>query len=248
MTTAIDNPRLLEIAYDWAADDYLRSLPLEHFLESTDQSTQREITLESLALVRSLRPDFQVFSELLIQYPKTGQEPRPGRKRRTPQRVVPDNMVVIWPEPLTKLKAFHTPLQPVLPTIVMEYVSTGNKRKDYYDNFRRYRDDLRIPYYLLFEPDDQSLKVFHLEEGKYIPIEPNDEGRLAIPDMELEVGLVDGWVRYWHRGVQLALPGELMNQLRAKDDQLGAARERIREKDSEIARLREELAKLKQQQ
>jgi len=67
--------------------------------------------------------------------------------------VVPDNMVVIWPEPLTGLKAFHTPLQPVLPTMVMEYVSESNKRKDYDDNFRRYRDDLHVPYYLLFDPE-----------------------------------------------------------------------------------------------
>lgn len=239
MTTAIESTRLVQLAYDWAADDYLRSLPLEHFMESTDQSTQREITLESLALVRAVRPDFQVFSELLIQYPIS------TKKKRTPERVVPDNMVVIWPEPLTGLKAFHTPLQPVLPTIVMEYVSASNRRKDYDDNFRRYRDDLHVPFYLLFEPENQSLNVFHLEDGKYVEIAENDAGHLAISELELEVGLIDGWVRYWHRGALLSLPGELLNQLRAKDDQLDAARERIREQATENARLRDELAKLK---
>ena len=239
MTTAIESTRLVQLAYDWAADDYLRSLPLEHFMESTDQSTQREITLESLALVRAVRPDFQVFSELLIQYPIS------TKKKRTPERVVPDNMVVIWPEPLTGLKAFHTPLQPVLPTMVMEYVSASNRRKDYDDNFRRYRDDLHVPFYLLFEPENQSLNVFHLEDGKYVEIAENDAGHLAIPELELEVGLIDGWVRYWHRGALLSLPGELLNQLRAKDDQLDAARERIREQATENARLRDELARLK---
>ena len=239
MTTAIESTRLVQIAYDWAADDYLRSLPLEHFMESTDQSTQRKITLESLDLVQAVRPDFQVFSELLIQYPIS------TKKERTPERVVPDNMVVIWPEPLTGLKAFHTPLQPVLPTMVMEFVSASNRRKDYDDNFRRYRDDLHVPFYLLFEPENQSLNVFHLEDGKYAKIAKNDAGRLAIPELELEVGLIDGWVRYWHRGALLSLPGELLNQLRAKDDQLDAARERIREQAAENARLRNELAKLK---
>lgn len=187
-----------------------------------------------------------MFSELLIQYPK------PGSKKRTPERVVPDNMVVIWPEPIEGLKAFHTPLQPVLPTMVMEYVSESNRRKDYDRNFRRYRDDLHVPYYLLFEPENQSLIVYHLEDGKYVKLASNEAGRLAIPELELEVGLVDGWVRYWHRGVLLSLPGELLNQLREKDDQLDAAREQIREKTSaltaaetENARLREELARLK---
>jgi len=248
MVPVIESRRLLEITYNWAADDYLRSLPLEHFMESTDQSTQRKITLESLDLVCAERPDFQVFSELLIQYLL------PHSTRSRPERVVPDNMVIVWPEPIDKLKAFHLELQPVGPTLVMEYVSESNKRKDYEDNFARYRDHLHVPYYLLFEPDAQKLKVLHLEEGKYEPVAANAAGRLAIPELELEVALLDGWVRYWHRGTLLALPGELLNQLRAKDDQLDAALEQIHEKtqrvvaaEAENARLREELAKLKGQ-
>ena len=78
-----------------------------------------------------------------------------------------------------------------------------------------------------------------------VGIAENDAGRLTIPDLELEVGLIDGWVRYWHRGALLSLPGELLNQLRAKDDQLDAARERISDQEAENARLRDELAKLK---
>ena len=229
------------IEYDRAAEEYLLELPLEYFAQTTEQAYQHFVTNSSLGLLKAVRPDFQVFSELLIQYPIS------TKKKRTPERVVPDNMVVIWPEPLSGLKAFHTPLQPVLPTMVMEYVSASNRRKDYDDNFRRYRDDLHVPYYLLFEPENQSLSVFHLEDGKYVKIAKNDAGRLAIPNLELEVGLIDGWVRYWHRGVLLSLPGELLNQLRAKDDQLDAARERIREQAAENARLRDELAKLKAQ-
>ena len=253
MPKVIESKRLLQITYDWAADDYLRSLPLEHFMESTDQSTQREITVESLALVRAVRPDFQVFNELLIQYLL------PGSKRSKPERVVPDNMVIVWPEPIDKLKAFHLELQPVGPTLVMEYVSESNRRKDYEDNLRRYRDDLHVPYYLLFEPANQALDVFRLQDEKYGKVPRNEAGRLAIPELELEVGLIDGWVRYWHRGALLALPGELLHIIRSKDDQLDAALEEIHEKamvaeksekralaaEAEIARLREELAKFK---
>lgn len=222
-------------------------------MESTDQSTQRKITLESLDLVHAVWPEFQVFSELLIQYPLGDSKPS------KPERVVPDNMVIVWPKPIDKLKAFHTPLQPVLPTLVMEYVSESNRRKGYEENLTRYRDHLHIPYYLLFEPESQTLDVFHLVDAGYERVAPNAAGRLAIPELELEVGLIDGWVRYWHRGALLALPGELLNQLRAKDNQLDAALERIHQKtlaadqseqralaaEAENARLREELAKLK---
>ncbi len=77
---------LLEYAYRKAELDYLRSLPLEHFMESTSQSNQRKITLASLALVQARRPDFQLFNELLVQYPLP--------KSTKFGQVVPDNMVV----------------------------------------------------------------------------------------------------------------------------------------------------------
>src|SRR5471032_107425 len=103
-----ETPRmLLSVRYYEAAQYYLRKLPLEHFMESTPQATQREITLESLAIVRSRRPDFQVFNELLVQYPV------PRRKR--PGQVVPDNMVVIHPETIDAEGSYDVPLQPVAP-------------------------------------------------------------------------------------------------------------------------------------
>ena len=251
------DPARTQLIYDWAADRYLQSLPLEHFMESTEQSMQREITLESLALVRAIRPEFQVFSELLIQYPIPGEDPD------EPARVVPDNMVILWPKPLPPLKSFHVPNQKARPTLVMEYISQSNRRKDYEDNCKKYERDLKVPYYLVFDPEKQELSVFHLRRGKYVAVVANAASRLAIPELELEVAIVDRWVRFWHRGELLALPGELSNQLKAKDDQLAASREQLavsREQlslaneakrlsehraiaaEAEIARLREELA------
>jgi hypothetical protein len=98
---------LLQVRYYDAAQEYLRKLPLEHFMESTPQATQRKITLESLDLVHARRPDVQVFNELLVQYPL------PRRKR--PGQVVPDNMVVIHPEPIDTDGSYDVQLQPVGP-------------------------------------------------------------------------------------------------------------------------------------
>src|SRR5205807_5674680 len=84
-----ETPRiLLGVRYYQAAQDYLRKLPLEHFMESTPQATQREITLASLALVRAQRTDVHVYNELLVQYRKP--------RRKKPAQVVPDNMVVVY--------------------------------------------------------------------------------------------------------------------------------------------------------
>src|SRR5438874_4881326 len=105
---ATTKPRaLIALAYEEAAQEYLRSLPLEHFMEATPQATQREITLESMALVKARRSDVHVFNELLVQYP----ERRSGETRQ----VVPDNMVVVWPESIVAVGSYDLPLQPVGP-------------------------------------------------------------------------------------------------------------------------------------
>src|SRR5438874_434765 len=113
---------LLEIRYYEAAQEYLRKLPPEHFMEATPQATQRKITLESLDLVQARRPEVQVFNELLVQYPL------PRRKR--PGQVVPDNMIVIHDKPIKADGSYDVPLQPAPPFCMLEYVSKSNRRKD----------------------------------------------------------------------------------------------------------------------
>src|SRR5262249_21185962 len=78
--------KLQEVAYEREAQAYLRSLPLEHFMEATAQAKQRKITLASLTLLEARRRDVKVFNELLVQYPRRGQ--------RKLGQVVPDNMLV----------------------------------------------------------------------------------------------------------------------------------------------------------
>ena len=196
---------LLEVRYYQAAQDYLRGLPLEHFMEAVPQATQRKITLESLDLVHARRPDVHVFNELLVQYPLPRQK-RPGQ-------VVPDNMVVVHAEPLNAEGSYDIPLQPARPFWMLEYVSKNNRREDYDDNLDKYEHQLKVPYYLLFQPDVQELTLYHHTGRKYVSVKPNDAGRLALPELELEVALLDGWVRYWFRGQLLPLPAELQRQL-----------------------------------
>lgn len=111
MTT--QKPRtLLRIEYESAAEVSLKRLKLKHFMEAAAQGRQREIALESLALVTARRPDVQVFNELLVQYPRRGP--------RKIGQVVPDNMVVIWPEPIKASGSYDLPLQPVCPFWMLE--------------------------------------------------------------------------------------------------------------------------------
>jgi Uma2 family endonuclease len=219
-------PRVMvEIDYEEAARQYMRRLPPEHFMEATPQAAQREITLESLALVKAHRPDVHVFNELLAQYPL------PRRKR--PGQVVPDNMVVLHPEPLDVEGSFIVHLQPARPFWMIEYISRNNPRKDYIDNMSKYEHDLKVPYYLWFIPETQEMMLFQHTGEKFVSVQPNHQGRLEIPELELEVGLHGDWMRYWFRGKLLPLPAEL--------EQARFALEK------EVARLRAENERLKKE-
>lgn len=188
--------------YDLEAQQYLAALPLEHFMEAVPQSRQREITVQSFALLKLKRPDLQYYNELLVQYPHK------GRLRK----VVPDNMVVLGPPTEPDLASYPVELEPAPPFWMLEYVSPRNPRKDYVDNFQKYEQELRVPYYLLFEPDRQALSVYRHDGERYMRLEPDANGRVAIEELELEIGLKDRWVRFWYQGELLRLPGELEDE------------------------------------
>jgi Uma2 family endonuclease len=229
---------IIAVTYEEYAREYLRKLPLEHFMEGTDQATQRAITLESLALVTARRPDFHVYNELLVQYPLGGRKKRPGQ-------VVPDNMVVITTERLTAETCFNTPIEPAGPFWVMEYVSKSNKRKDYEDNLKKYEQDLKVPYCLIFYPETQDLSLYRHNGEKYVTVKPNGHGRCAIPELEIEVALLDGWVRYWYKGELLPLPAELQHELDEALRRAELAERRATDLEKELRAAQEELARLR---
>ncbi len=226
MSTAL--PPLLRLRYAEAAEAYLRSLPLEHFMEAVTQSTQRKITVVSMDLVRVHRPEIQTFSELLVQYPL-------GRKQVIRQ-VVPDNCSVVHEEPIRAEGSFDVPFQPGRPFLVMEYVSKNSKRKDYEENHRVYERELKVPYYLVFYPEIQELTLFRLRAGRYGTVKPGANGRLAIPRLELEVAIHEDWVRFWFRGELLPLPAELQREL---DDTRRRLAEQTRRADEQTRRAEE---------
>jgi Uma2 family endonuclease len=228
---------LLKLEYARAATEYLKRLPPEHFMESTKQADQREITLASFRLVTTDWPDFQFFNELLVQTRK--------RRSRGLVQVVPDNMVVLHPEKIRADGSYDVEIQPAGPFWVLEYISKSNPRKDYEDSYRKYEKDLKVPYYLLFYPDEQELTLFHRGRARYVSVKPNTQGRLALPEAEMEVAILDGWVRYWFRGRLLPLPADLLRSLNEANRRAEVEARRAEAAEAEVARLRAELERVR---
>ncbi len=234
---SIGTPSMVRLKnlYEHAEQEYLHSLPLEHFMEGTDHAHQRTITIESFSVICAQRPDIRFFNELLIQYPI-------GDDIRKPGQVVPDNFVAISAEPLDIDGNFGTPLQPVGPFLVLEYVSRHTKRKDYVENYRKYERELKVPYYLLFYPHNLELNVYRMVEDRYVAVKPNAAGRLEVPELELEVALYDDWVRFWFRGKLVSLPGEMLQSLNLAQNQLLVANDQLAARDEQLGTTQAELS------
>jgi hypothetical protein len=228
MMKRIATPPLTERDYQRAAEEYLARLPPEHFMEATPQSTQRRITLGSFDHLRVFRPDVHLFNELLLQYPfgdGLGQ-------------VVPDNMAVVSEEPIRDTGSFNLPFETARPFLVLEYVSPYSQRKDYKDSFHKYEKELKVPYCLMFYPERQDLRVYRHARGRYQQLKPNAAGRYAIPELELEAGLLHGWVRFWYRGRLLELSSELQQQLDVEKARADREKQRADAAEAELDRLR----------
>jgi len=237
---ATTRPRpLVALAYEEAAQEYLRSLPLAHFMEATPQATQRKITLESSDLLSARRADVHVFNELLVQYPR--------QRQRRPGQVVPDNMVVLADEPIEAETSFNVPLEPAGPFWVLEYVSKHNKRKDYEKSFEQYERELKVPYYLVFYPEAEDLTLYRHNGKKYVTVKPDKHGRYPIPPLEIEVMILDGWVRFWHKGRLLPLPTELQREFDAANRRANEAERRATEADNRAADLERRLERAEQE-
>jgi Uma2 family endonuclease len=222
--------------YEEAARVYMRGLPLEHFAESVGQGRQREITLASLSLLEARRPDVQVFNELLVQYPH-------GRRRQVRQ-VVPDNMVVVHLEPIRAYLSYDLPFQPVAPFWVLNYVSPHPRRKDYAADFRRYETELKVPYALVCYPQQQNMMLYRHAGKKYVAVAATPTGRYAIPELGLEMGLQEGWVRFWYEGELLLLPAEMQRERDEALARIQKAREETKRHRQRFRRFRARLLEL----
>jgi hypothetical protein len=229
-------PQFTQAEYEAAALATLASQTLEDLMEATPQAQQREIIMGSLAVVQVYLPDVQYYSELLLQYPKDG----------AIRWVVPDNMVSRSAEPWRARSSYRVEHDPPI-LMALEYVSPSSGQKDYGESFRKYERDLRIPYCLLYDTTDRTLEVYHHDGTRYVRLEPNVQGRVAVPELEIEVGLLDGWTRVWFRGQLVPVPAELQRQLDEQAAVLRRRTEELQQRERQLQKQGQELQQKDQQ-
>lgn len=127
-----------------------------------------------------------------------------------------------------------------VPCFVLEVTSKGTRMEDLGDKMAKYRDDLGVREYFLFDPRAEwvanRLRGYVLENGLYQLISAGQNGRLVSRELSLEIGADERHIRFYLPGSASPLPtrGEGAEQERQRADNA----------EEEVRRLRAELNRL----
>jgi Uma2 family endonuclease len=162
----------------------------------------------------------------------------------------------------------------VPPLIAIEFVSgNGSEERDETPpsesekagKFWVYERAVCIPFYAIYEVRKAAVEVFHLVDGHYEKLSPNDRGHYPIVPMGVELGILFGaestpvpWLRWWDADGNLLLTGDerakfaeaIANQERliANQERLIANQERLIADQERQEKLQERQEKLQERQ
>ena len=126
--------------------------------------------------------------------------------------------------------------------IVMEFLSDSDngehsaRRTSPYGKLYFYEQILKVPTYVIFDPETAELEVRQLRNGSYALAQANQDGRFWIPELELFLGVWAGiretvyanWLRWWDDSGNLLLWSSEQSEL----ERLRAEEERLRAEDA----------------
>lgn len=108
----------------------------------------------------------------------------------------------------------------IAPLIVIEFVSgdgaTERDQTPWTGKFWIYEQVIRPAFYAIYEVARARVEVYHLIEGRYQVLPPNQQGHYSIMPLGVELGIWQGryqnlalpWLRWWNLQGQLLLTGE----------------------------------------
>jgi Uma2 family endonuclease len=159
-----------------------------------------------------------------------------------PRKVIcPDFMVTVGIPKLPHRNIYKLWVEGRPPSLIVEITSDSTRHEDLSTKKALY-ERLRVAEYFLHDPLgdwlEPPLQGFRLIDGKYRPIEPDEEGALTSRVTGLKFQNEEGCLRLTD-----AATGERL--LNAAEERLGrlAAEQRVRDQEEELLRLRRELGR-----
>ena len=165
-------------------------------LESKEPPWETELHLRQILLLIQMleylwqdRQDFYAFGNLTIYY---SPEQVKSNTFRSPDFFVvlntdrkPRKSWVVWEE------------GGKYPNVIIELLSPSTASVDRTTKKKIYQDIFRTPEYFWFSPDTLEFKGFHLLNGEYETLQPNQQGRLWSKQLQLFLGIYEQKLRFF---------------------------------------------------
>ncbi|MEM8642941.1 MAG: Uma2 family endonuclease [Cyanobacteria bacterium P01_G01_bin.54] len=158
----------------------------------------------------------------------------------------------------------------ILPLVVLEFASgNGTEERDSTPlavangtkeskpgKFWVYEQVMRVPYYGIFSMSSGTFEMYHLQDGTYQKLSPNERDHYAIAPLGVELGLWQGnyqnqhqlWLRWWDQAGNLLLTGEERAAVAEEERDRAAEQVAIAEEERDRAAERAEQAEKAQQE
>ena len=106
------------------------------------------------------------------------------------------------------------------PFVVIEFVSGDGKEEHdqtpFLGKFWIYETVIRPVFYAIYRAEPGQVEVYHLMDGRYVELQPNERGHYPINFLGVELGIWLGtyqsievpWLRWWDHDGHLLLTGE----------------------------------------
>ena len=200
-------------------------------LESDFHRDQIDLLIRILRYWWRNRNDVYVSGNLTIYYNQQQLKSRDFRG--------PDFFVVLGAEKRDRRSWVVWDEQGQYPNLILEILSNSTKPVDKGPKKDLYQNIFRTPDYFWFDPDTFELAGFHLLDGRYEPILPNEQGWLWSQQLELFLGIHDHRLRlFTPEGELIPSPEELAEQQSQRAEQ---AQQRAEQAEQELERLKAQM-------
>ena len=158
-------------------------------LESELHLRQIILLLNCLEWLWQEKNDFYAAGNLTIYYSQN--------QRRNEDFRGPDFFVVSDTERKTRKSWVIWEEDGKYPNFILEILSDSTANVDRNLKKKLYQNTFRTPDYFWFDPYSLEFAGFHLLDGKYQAIEPNEQGHLWSQQLELYLGIHQGLLRFF---------------------------------------------------
>jgi Uma2 family endonuclease len=161
-------------------------------LESDLHLRQIILFLQSLEHLWRNRTDFYASGNLTVYYSYS-----PDQKSKSKDFRGPDFFVVLGTERKLRKSWMVWEEKGKYPNVIVELLSPLTAEIDRGLKKQLYQDVFRTPDYFWFDPDSLEFQGFHLVDGTYQPLTPNQHGHLWSQQLGLFLGIYQQKLRFF---------------------------------------------------